>query len=462
MVDVIVKGACEKSPDHKITRNDFADEAARKTLFSLFTPMEIDVLFHFASLDNSSGRLSVDDFRRVLDPSWQDPEILYNLSKAEKVEAAKNALNEPSQFLSQVFESAYHFLLGSVAGAFGATIVYPIDLVKTRMQNQRSSSKVPGQVLYKNSLDCFRKVIQREGVKGLYSGLGPQLIGVAPEKAIKLTVNDLARGMFTDEEGNISLKGEILSGASAGACQVVFTNPLEIVKIRLQIQGEVSKSVEGAPRRSAIWIVRHLGLLGLYKGATACLSRDVPFSAIYFPTYNHIKKDYFGEGPEKSLGTGQLLLAGAAAGMPAAYFTTPFDVIKTRLQAEARAGQTHYKNIAHCASTILREEGFKAFFKGGPARIFRSSPQFGCTLAMYELLQKMLPYHHSSGATEAGHSIPSGEPKSIDPDARNADFLRSRNALKILLDIDENFGKPPTLDKPTLKDSWKFIPGFRS
>ena len=54
----------------------------------------------------------------------------------------------------------------------------------------------------------------------------------------------------------------------------VFTNPLEIVKIRLQVQGEVAKNVEGTPRRSAMWIVRNLGLVGLYKGASACLLRD--------------------------------------------------------------------------------------------------------------------------------------------------------------------------------------------
>ena len=57
----------------------------------------------------------------------------------------------------------------------------------------------------------------------------------------------------------------------------VFTNPLEIVKIRLQVQGEIAKSVEGAPRRSALWIVKNLGLMGLYKGASACLLRDGNF-----------------------------------------------------------------------------------------------------------------------------------------------------------------------------------------
>lgn len=54
----------------------------------------------------------------------------------------------------------------------------------------------------------------------------------------------------------------------------MFTNPLEIVKIRLQVQGEIAKNVEGAPRRSALWIVKNLGLVGLYKGASACLLRD--------------------------------------------------------------------------------------------------------------------------------------------------------------------------------------------
>ena len=85
-------------------------------------------------------------------------------------------------------ESVYRFALGSIAGATGATAVYPIDLVKTRMQNQRTGSYI-GELMYRNSFDCFKKVIRHEGVTGLYRGLVPQLMGVAPEKAIKLTVS---------------------------------------------------------------------------------------------------------------------------------------------------------------------------------------------------------------------------------------------------------------------------------
>ncbi|EHK99443.1 putative Calcium-binding mitochondrial carrier protein Aralar2 [Glarea lozoyensis 74030] len=436
LVELIIRQATAQSSDGKITRTDFLNEAARITRFSLFTPMEADILFHFASLDEPSGKLGLSDFAKVLDPSWRNP--LYN-AFSQATGAGATAVKVKTQgILHSVLESVHHFGLGSLAGAFGAFMVYPIDLVKTRMQNQRSSRV--GEMLYKNSLDCAKKVIKNEGFKGLYSGVLPQLVGVAPEKAIKLTVNDLVRGHFSGKDGKIWIPHEILAGGTAGACQVIFTNPLEIVKIRLQVQGEVAKNVDGAPRRSAMWIVRNLGLVGLYKGASACLLRDVPFSAIYFPTYNHLKRDIYGESPTKKLGILQLLTAGAIAGMPAAYLTTPCDVIKTRLQVEAR-----------------KEEGFKAFFKGGPARILRSSPQFGFTLAMYEVLQNLLPMPGSEKAEEsamhkgvvaAGEGLP-GQDGPIG-------FLRSRNALKIILDLDGGFGGVGGM--PGGKEGWRGVP----
>jgi solute carrier family 25 aspartate/glutamate transporter 12/13 len=134
-------------------------------------------------------------------------------------------------------------------------------------------------------------------------------------------MNDLVRSKVKDPNtGKTPLWGEIMAGSIAGGSQVIFTNPLEIVKIRLQgaflsvhfqfpainvdilafissVQGEAaSKGALEGPRRSAIWIVKNLGLFGLYKGAGACLLRDIPFSGIYFPVYAHLKTDMFHEG----------------------------------------------------------------------------------------------------------------------------------------------------------------------
>ncbi|EEP77032.1 hypothetical protein UREG_01881 [Uncinocarpus reesii 1704] len=453
MIEYIIRSAIGKSKDGKITRADFLNEAARVTRFSLFTPMEADILFHFAGLDTPSGKLSWGDFTKVIDSSWHTTTALGAEAIASVSQATDKAVTKSKQLLHGLLESAHHFALGSIAGAFGAFMVYPIDLVKTRMQNQRSARV--GEKLYTNSIDCARKVIRNEGVLGLYSGVVPQLIGVAPEKAIKLTVNDLVRGSFTNKEtGGIWWPHEVLAGGTAGACQVVFTNPLEIVKIRLQVQGEIAKSGQAAPRRSAMWIVKNLGLMGLYKGASACLLRDVPFSAIYFPTYAHLKTELFGESATKKLGVIQLLTAGAIAGMPAAYLTTPCDVIKTRLQVEARKGETKYTSLRHCATTIMKEEGFTAFFKGGPARILRSSPQFGFTLAAYEVLQKFFPMP----GTAHEEVTPTGsiEPGiGLQPATAPLPYLRSRNALKLILDLDENFGR---IRVPQGK-TWPGLPG---
>ncbi|KAG0248921.1 mitochondrial aspartate-glutamate transporter agc1 [Mortierella polycephala] len=424
MVERIVLKTVSSSKDGTITKADFLHAAHKETRFSLFTPMEADIIFHFAGLENPSGKLTLRDFARLLEAKWEHAAAPDNQTVQPEIKHG---------VIHDFLKGSYGFLLGSISGAVGATVVYPIDLVKTRMQNQRS--KVVGELLYKNSIDCFKKVIKNEGVLGLYRGLGPQLVGVAPEKAIKLTMNDLVRRHLSDKDGNIPFVSELIAGGVAGGSQVVFTNPLEIVKIRLQVAGEAAKSLD-APRPGAMKIVRTLGIVGLYKGASACLLRDIPFSAIYFPVYAHLKKDFFHEGPDHRLTIGELLIAGAVAGMPAAYFTTPADVIKTRLQVEAKKGQSSYTGIRDAARKIYHEEGFRAFFKGGPARIFRSSPQFGTTLMVYEVLQRAFPF---DGATDSAASVAKVAAPSDD-----LSYLKSKNALKILLDVHYKFGIVPS------------------
>lgn len=100
----------------------------------------------------------------------------------------------------------------------------------------------------------------------------------------------------------------------------------------------------------------------IIQGAKACFLRDIPFSAIYFPAYNHVKQAFADEkGYNHPL---TLLAAGCIAGVPAASLVTPADVIKTRLQVVARKGQTTYNGLTDCAMKIYNEEGPRAFWKG--------------------------------------------------------------------------------------------------
>uniref|UniRef100_A0A8C7L8V9 Solute carrier family 25 member 12 n=1 Tax=Oncorhynchus kisutch TaxID=8019 RepID=A0A8C7L8V9_ONCKI len=364
--------------DTLVTKEEFIFAANK---FGQISPMEIDILYQLSGLHSHSGRLNVSDIERIA--PLEEGALPYHLAEIQK--QVRDLSGDGSRsVLLQVAESAYRFSLGSIAGATGATAVYPIDLVKTRMQNQRSTGSFVGELMYKNSFDCAKKVLRYEGFFGFYRGLLPQLIGVAPEKAIKLTVNDFVRDKFTGKGDTIPFAAEVLAGACAGGSQVVFTNPLEIVKIRLQVAGEITTG----PRISALSVIRDLGLFGLYKGAKACFLRDIPFSAIFFPVYAHTKAQFADE--QGRLGALQLLAAGAIGGIPAASLVTPADVIKTRLQVAARAGQTTYTGVTDCFRKIMHEEGFRALWKGAGARMCRSSPQFGVTLVTYELLQRWL------------------------------------------------------------------------
>lgn len=263
----------------------------------------------------------------------------------------------------------------------------------------------------------------------------PQLIGVAPEKAAKLTVNDLVRDKLRQENGDLAVSAEIIAGACAGFSQVIFTNPLEIVKIRLQVAGEIAST----KKLSAITVIKELGFFGLYKGAKACFLRDIPFSAIYFPAYNHVKQAFADEkGYNHPL---SLLAAGCIAGVPAASLVTPADVIKTRLQVVARKGQTTYNGLVDCVMKIYKEEGPRAFWKGTGARVFRSSPQFGVTLLSYEILQRLF-------YVDFGGSRPSGSEKLVSVHGAgdgitpsNSDHIGGYHAvLPILEGIESKFG----------------------
>uniref|UniRef100_A0AAR2L3X0 EF-hand domain-containing protein n=1 Tax=Pygocentrus nattereri TaxID=42514 RepID=A0AAR2L3X0_PYGNA len=395
--------------DVEVTKEEFIIAAQR---FGQVTPMEVDILFQLADLSEPRGhRLSTCS-------------VTASFSQQSGGDLSRSVL-------IQIAESAYRFTLGSVAGAVGATAVYPIDLVKTRMQNQRSSGSFVGELMYKNSFDCFKKVVRYEGFFGLYRGLVPQLLGVAPEKAIKLTVNDFVRGKAMQKDGTVPLHLEILAGGCAGGSQVIFTNPLEIVKIRLQVAGEITTG----PRVSALSVIRDLGFFGLYKGAKACFLRDIPFSAIYFPCYAHVKAGLADE--EGRVGPGRLLLAGAVAGMPAASLVTPADVIKTRLQVAARAGQTTYNGLIDCFWKILQEEGPRAFWKGNMKSLL--------------YLSTFLPHPSSPlpclllSSFSLYHSKPSGSeppPKSrISLPAPNSDHIGGyRLAVATFAGIESKFG----------------------
>lgn len=267
---------------------------------------------------------------------------------------------------------------GAVAGIIGTCCVFPIDIVKTRLQNQVVAPD--GSRMYRNPIHAFRKIIATEGFGGLYRGIGANLVGVSPEKAIKLAVNDLLRDSLTDADGNLPMHKQIIAGAGAGFFQVSATNPMEIVKIRMQMQ-----ALEGT-NTSTLTVVKELGLRGLYKGVCSTWARDIPYSVLFFPGYATFKKAFAGEDGRTTMP--KVIAAGGLAGAIAGGACTPQDVIKTRLQTKSMEGR--YSGFLDCAKTVIKEEGFGALYKGAINRMLVQAPLFGIALFAFELQKEMI------------------------------------------------------------------------
>ncbi|KAI8867282.1 mitochondrial carrier [Ramicandelaber brevisporus] len=285
---------------------------------------------------------------------------------------------------------------GAVAGIIGTSCIYPLDMVKTHLQ----SSKVKV-----GALQTARNIYASGGMRQFYSGLRPNLIGVTPEKAIKLGVNDYVRERLAIRAGlasadQLSVIDGMVAGATAGTCQVIATNPMEIVKIHMQMAAS-----SGNAQLTASQVVRSLGLRGLYTGASATLLRDVPFSLMFFPL-SALFRRIGSEGLSNVMsGTTPsdvqkpsflcVFLAGIGAGIIAAGSVTPADVIKTRIQLEARKPNPRYSGIADCFVQTLKTEGPRALMKGWLPRCAINAPLFGIAVSTYEIQQRWMARLHN-------------------------------------------------------------------
>jgi len=265
---------------------------------------------------------------------------------------------------------------GSIAGMVGVLATFPLDLAKTRLQNQVVGPD--GVRLYTNPFQAVGVVARNEGISGCYSGLSVNFGFISFEKAVKLAANDFFRDIMSDSNGSIAVSSEILAGACAGALQSAVTTPMELLKIKGQEAGSSGKQFNAIASMKKLYAGE--GVRGFYRGWCATLVRDVPFSMVYFPTYANLKKvEPFGGGSWWYLTSG--MLAGALAGLA----STPFDVIKTRIQnSKAKGGGAAPSWMSVCRNTI-EVEGGSALFKGGAPRMLCIGSLFAVAQTFYEL-----------------------------------------------------------------------------
>ncbi|KAG7091238.1 hypothetical protein E1B28_010289 [Marasmius oreades] len=187
----------------------------------------------------------------------------------------------------------------------------------------------------------------------------------------------------------------ISAGGIAGACEALACQPLDTIKVRMQLSR--SGRVPGTKPRgffaTGAYIVRRETPLALYKGLGAVLSGIVPKMAIRFASFEAYK-GWLADKETGQTSLGNIFLAGLAAGTTEAVaVVTPMEVVKIRLQAQQHSLTDpleipRYRNAAHAAFTIVREEGAAALYRGVSLTALRQATNQGANFTVYQEVKK--------------------------------------------------------------------------
>ncbi|XP_076994628.1 solute carrier family 25 member 48 isoform X2 [Tamandua tetradactyla] len=302
------------------------------------------------------------------------------------------------------------FVAGWIGGAASVVVGHPLDTVKTRLQAGTG---------YGNTLNCILTVYRRESVFGFFKGMSFPLASIA-------VYNSVVFGVFRSTQRLLSrLRGEelgagparslgdlVLASMVVGVVSVGLGGPVDLVKIRLQLQTHPSREASlcskpraVAPREQPLYqgpvhcittIVRTEGLAGLYRGASAMLLRDVPGYCLYFIPYEFLNEWIT---PEACTGPSPcaVWLAGGIAGAISWGTATPMDVVKSRLQADG-VYLNKYKGVLDCISQSYQKEGLKVFFRGITVNAVRGFPTSAAMFLGYELSLQALRGDHAVAA----------------------------------------------------------------
>ena len=193
-----------------------------------------------------------------------------------------------------------------------------------------------------------------------------------------------------------------MAGGLAACIAVTVTNPIELIKIRMQLQGEMSASaakVYKNPIQGIAVIFKNEGIKGLQKGLNAAYIYQIGLNGsrlgFYEPIRSSLNQLFFpDQEPHKVQSVGVNVFSGAASGIIGAVIGSPLFLVKTRLQSYSEfikiGEQTHYTGVWNGLVTIFKTEGVKGLFRGIDAAILRTGAGSSVQLPIYNTAKNIL------------------------------------------------------------------------
>ncbi|KAI1494959.1 folate transporter/carrier [Biscogniauxia mediterranea] len=357
-------------------------------------------------------------------------------------------------------ETQFNALSGAVGGFTSGIVTCPLDVIKTKLQAQGGFAPVSKgrhvghQRVYSGLLGTARVIYREDGLRGMYRGLGPIILGYLPTWAVWFTVYNKSKKFMAEQNLHNQFVINFWSSIIAGASSTVVTNPIWVIKTRLMSQSSngYNRDMSVFPRsgntptsrptinspwhyHSTLDAARKMytseGILSFYSGLTPALL-GLTHVAVQFPAYEYLRMKFTGQGMgEMNDNNAQthwlgVLSASILSKIMASSATYPHEVIRTRLQTQRRptpgveylqglgissepasSGHPHlkidnnpqpkYRGVVMTFRTILREEGWRAFYAGMGVNMMRAVPAATVTMMTYEYVMKTLHHAQSEG-----------------------------------------------------------------
>ena len=240
------------------------------------------------------------------------------------------------------------YINGVLGGFTRALIGHPFDTIKTKLQINPTK--------YVNTYNCLKIIIKEQGFLSLYNGL-----------TVPLLFNGLIVGTHFYVYDNYKKNNNIfLVGGMAGICGSIFSNPIEFIRIKMQLSNKLdnNKNYKNSFECGKA-IINNKGIGGLFYGQRITSIREFVGYSSFFGCYElcpNISSNY----------CLNKIFKGVMCGFSLWGSMYPIDVIKTHIHAQKLENKTH--NEMWFIKNIYNNHGLKGFYKGFGITMVRAIP----------------------------------------------------------------------------------------
>jgi len=253
-------------------------------------------------------------------------------------------------------------------------------------------------------------MLGREGIRGLFRGIIPSIVGIAPSRAIYFaTYTNMKEFLERKFQKTNSPLIHVLSGAASSSAVSFCMNPVWFVKTRIQLQ-EYGQVHSGSPNYKGYAdcirrVYKEEGILGFYKGLGASLLGVIE-CGMYFVIYERAKymvyKNKLKTDPNadpNNFTPMEYLVTSASSKLIASSFTYPHEVIRTRMR-ELVNGKCPYNGLVDAFRSVWRLEGWRGLYSGVGIHLMRTVPNCAIMFVTFEAIMKFVRKYYEAKEME--------------------------------------------------------------